>query len=71
MRLFLEIERIPTQEEIARGIPIPIIRIQVASEEEARRFAPALLAYIPGSEAYLHTCRHDEAPQGPCERKKL
>jgi len=71
MRLFLEIERRPTEEEMSKGIPIPFARVPVSSEEEARGHIPVLLAYIAGGEAYLHICRHDETPQGPCEKKKL
>jgi len=71
MKLFLEIERNPTQEELEKMIPVPFIRIDIASKEEARTKALSLLPFIPGGEVYLHTCRHDETPQCPCEREKL
>jgi len=71
MKLFLEIERSPTQEEMERGIPVPFIRIEVVSFEEARSHVSFLLPLIPGGTAYLHECRHDETPQGPCERRGL
>jgi len=71
MRLFLEIERIATEEEERKGIPIPFIRIAVTTEDEARSRMSTLLPLIPGGEAYLHSCCHDEVPPGPCERKKL
>jgi len=71
MKLFLEIERSPTQEEVKKGIPIPFIRILITSKEEARSHVPSLLPLIPGGTAYLHECRHDETPQCPCEREEL
>jgi len=71
MKLFLEIERNPTQEEEEKGIPLPFIRIEVASREEARTNTQILLPFIPGGKAYLHLCRHDEIPPGPCEREEL
>jgi len=71
MRLFLEIDRPPTQEEWEKGIPVPFIRINIASKEEARSHVPSLLPLIPGGKAYLHECRHDETPRGPCERREL
>jgi len=71
MKLFLEIERDPTKEEERKGIPLPMLRIEIGSEEEARDRAPALLPLIPGGKAFLHICRHDETPGGPCERKRI
>jgi len=71
MKFFLEIERSPTQEEEEKGIPLPFIRIEVVSFEEARSHVPSLLPLIPGGTAYLHECRHDETPQCPCERERL
>jgi len=71
MKLFLEIERSPTQEELTKGIPVPFIRVQVSLEEEARTKALTLLPFIPGGTAYLHECWHDETPQCPCERREL
>jgi len=71
MKLFLEIDRSPTQEEAEKGIPTPLIRIEVSSREEAHGHVPSLLPLIPGGTAYLHECRHDETPQCPCERERL
>jgi len=71
MKLFLEIDRSPTPEEEEKRIPLPFIRIEVSSREEAQGHVPSLLPLIPGGTAYLHECRHDETPQCPCERERL
>jgi len=71
MKLFLEIEKPQTEEELERGIPQQMMRIEVSSESEATAKAKELLPLIPGAKAYLHICRHDESPPGTCERKEL
>ena len=71
MRIFLEIEDETTLEEMERGIPPRELRIEVSSEEEARRRAEELRPLFKNPKAFIHYCYHDEDTSKPCRRERI
>lgn len=71
MRLFLEIEDEMTEEEIEKGIPPRMMRVEVKSATEARHIVVSLLPFFRKPRAWLHYCFHDEDPQKPCRRVRI
>ena len=72
MKVFLEIEKSMTQEEIERGVPQQIIRQDVTgkSDDEIKVLAAQLVQILGWTDykRYKHICYHDEDPAKPCER---
>jgi len=71
VRLFLEMEDEMAPEELERGIPPRMLRIEVSSVEEARRRAEELKGLFANPRAYVHYCYHDEDPRKPCRRERI
>ena len=70
MKLFLELMELLTEEEAGAGIQPQMIRIEVASEEEAREKLASFETFFLGRKykKQLHICGH---PNIPCEVKEL
>ena len=71
MRLFLEISKPQTEEEVNQGVPPQELRYEVSSEEEGLQLLKQLaqIMDLTGWTARFHYCYHDEGK--PCEVKPI
>jgi len=69
MRLYFEAYKEQSEEEIGRGIPQQMIRIEIKSEEEAYELKEKFKDQF--DKFYIHYCYHDEEPTKPCELKEI
>lgn len=75
MKVFLEIIKEQTQEEIEKGVPAEQIIIDVSgkTEEEIMEIKQSLINLLGWSnfKAFKHICHHDETEPKPCERLEV
>jgi len=75
MKLFLEVYKKQTREEVEKGVPQEMVRVEVDTEDtEVLKKKAQDIANNMGwteYEAYLHKCYHDEGTGKPCELIKL
>lgn len=75
MKLFLEVYKKQTSEEIDRGVPQQMVRLEVDTEDQdiLKQKAKDIASNLGWEdyEAYLHRCYHDEGTGRPCELIKL
>jgi len=75
MKVFLEIIKSQTEEEIERGVPRQEIRQEVTgkSDDEIKSLRDQLVSLLGWTDykSYKHICYHDEDPSKPCERVEI
>jgi len=75
MRIFLEIFKEQTQEEMERGIPQEQIIIDVSDLDEEQIVAKKneIVSMVGWTKykAQIHYCYHDESPTMPCEIREI
>ena len=75
MRIFLEIFKEQTVEEMESGIPREEIRLDVSdlSEEQIISKKDEIVSSFGWSKykAQIHYCYHDESPTMPCEIREI
>jgi len=75
MRIFLEIFKTQTQEEMERGIPQEMIRVDVSDlgEDEIIRKKDEIVKTLglTGYKTQIHYCYHDEDSTKPCEIEEI
>jgi len=69
MRLYFEAYKEQSEEEIERGIPQPMLRIEIKSEEEAYELKEKFKDQF--DKFYIHYCYNDEIPPKPCKLKEI
>ena len=67
MKIFFEAYKEQTEEEIEKGIPQQMIRVEIKSEEEAYKLKEQYKHLF--DKFYIHYCRHDE--NKPCDLKQI
>jgi hypothetical protein len=75
MKVFLEIFKEQTQEEIEKGVPQEFVRIEVdeLSEEDIIKLKNQIVQAL-GFDKYkaqIHYCYNDEEPTKPCEIEEI
>ena len=75
MKVFLEIEKPLSEEEIAKGVPLQQVRQEVTgkTDDEIKALRDQLVQLLGWTDykSYKHICYHDEGSGKPCERIEI
>ena len=69
MRLYFEAYKKQTEEEIEKGVPQQMVRIEIKEEKEAYELKERFKELF--DKFYIHYCYNDETPPKPCKLKEI